>query len=76
VQQAGHALGLKVEIQHLENPRQEAEEHFYQPAHSGLMELGLQPHYMSAGVIQDMLERVLRYQNEIDQAKIYPRVCW
>lgn len=76
VQQAGRALGLKVEIQHLENPRQEAEEHFYQPAHSGLMELGLQPHYMSAGVIQDMLERVLRYQNEIDQAKIYPRVCW
>src|SRR3954451_757835 len=41
VQHAGHGLGLDVEIAELENPRVEAEEHYYNAVHTKLLELGL-----------------------------------
>jgi UDP-sulfoquinovose synthase len=76
VQRAGQSLGLRVEIQHLKNPRKEAEEHFYKPAHSGLLELGLRPHPISEEILCGMLERILPYKNRIDSERIYPRVRW
>jgi UDP-sulfoquinovose synthase len=76
VQQVGTRLGLKVEINHLENPRKEKEEHYYHPRHHGLLELGLQPHYMTDDVLAQMLERVLQYKERIDTRKILPRVKW
>jgi UDP-sulfoquinovose synthase len=76
VQRAGNRLGLNVRVQHLENPRKEAEEHYYNPAHTGLLELGLQPHPMTDDIIAGMLERVLQYRDLIDPSKILPRVRW
>src|SRR5690606_38707168 len=35
-----------VEIHHLDNPRVEHEEHYYNVVHSGLIELGLEPHLL------------------------------
>ena len=76
VQQAGRQLGLDVQIQPIDNPRKEAEEHYYNPVHSGLLELGLRPHYMTEEVLAGMLEKVLRHQDKIDARKIMPRVRW
>lgn len=76
VQRAGEALGLSVEIERIANPRKEAEEHYYNPVHSGLLELGLDPHYMTDEVVTSMLEKVSRYEDRIDPAKILPRVRW
>lgn len=76
VQQAGAGLGLDVEIAHIENPRKESEDHYYNPAHSGLLELGLDPHYMTEEILQGMLEQVIRYRDNIDPGKIHPRVSW
>lgn len=76
VQRVGNQMGLNVQIQSIENPRKEAEEHYYNPAHSGLLELGLQPHYMTDEVVASMLEQVLRYKDRIDTRKILPRVRW
>ena len=42
VQAAGNKLGLKVEVNHLPDPRVEAEEHYYNAKHSKLVDLGLQ----------------------------------
>lgn len=76
VQRVGNEMGLNVQVQHIDNPRKEAEEHYYNPAHSGLLELGLQPHYMTDEVVADLLKQVSRYQDRIDTRKILPRVRW
>lgn len=76
VQEAGQDLGLEVKINHIPNPRLEAEEHYYNPAHTGLLSLGLQPHYLNRQVIMEMLEIVIKYKNNIDKNLIQPAVRW
>lgn len=76
VRSVGAGMGLSVAVGSIENPRKEAEGNYYNPAHSGLLELGLQPHYMTDDVVAEMLERIMRYRNRIDTAKIMPRVKW
>jgi UDP-sulfoquinovose synthase len=44
--QAGQAMGYKVAIQSTDNPRKEAEEHYFNPTCQGLIELSVQPHYL------------------------------
>ncbi|MCB0070870.1 MAG: NAD-dependent epimerase/dehydratase family protein, partial [Caldilineaceae bacterium] len=76
VARVGNEMGLDVEIAHIDNPRKEPEEHYYNPAHSGLLELGLRPHYLTDEVTAAMLEEVSRYKDQIDERRIMPRVRW
>ncbi|MFW6275228.1 MAG: NAD-dependent epimerase/dehydratase family protein [bacterium] len=76
VKKAVESLGLNVKIQHLDNPRKEAEEHYYNPTYTGLKELGLKPNYLTDDVIKEMLEQVMKYKDNIDESNIMPRVRW
>ncbi len=76
VSRVGNAMGLNVEVKSIENPRKELEEHYYNAEHSGLIDLGLKPHYMTDDVLAEMLERVVTYKNMIDKAMMLPRVRW
>lgn len=76
VQKVGKQMGLDVQIKSIDNPRKEKEEHYYNPAHSGLLELGLQPNYMTDEIVANMLTKVLDYKNQIDTKRILPRVRW
>jgi UDP-sulfoquinovose synthase len=76
VQQVANAKGLKAEISRIENPRKEAEEHYYNPAHTGLLELGLEPHYLTDDVISDMIDFVLKHKDKIRAEQIFRRVKW
>lgn len=76
IQHVGNQMGLGVQVKSIDNPRKEKEEHYYNPAHSGLLELGLQPNYMTDEVIAGMLEKVLQYKDRIDTNRIMPRVRW
>jgi UDP-sulfoquinovose synthase len=76
VQQAGRLLGLEVKIRHIPNPRLESEEHYYNPAHTGLLELGLQPHYLDEATLCRMLELVKQYRANIRTELIPPQVTW
>ncbi len=76
VKAVGDRMGLGVEIRSVENPRQEKEEHYYNPRHHGLLELGLEPHHMTEEVLEGMLERILRYRDRIDPRMVMPRVSW
>jgi UDP-sulfoquinovose synthase len=76
VRRVAEEMGLPVEIEHIDNPRKELEEHYYNPAHHGLLDLGLQPHLMTDGVIAGMLEHVQRYRSSIVVERILPRVRW
>jgi UDP-sulfoquinovose synthase len=76
VQRVGNRLGLNVEIRPVLNPRLEAEDHYYNPAHTGLLELGLEPHYLTDQVIVDMLNLVLRHRDRINTDAIFKGVKW
>ncbi len=76
IERVGNSMGLSVEVKSIPNPRKEPEDHYYNPAHSGLMELGLQPNYMTDDVVAAMLEEVIAYKDYIDVSRIMPRVKW
>ncbi len=76
VKEAGAAVGLDVSIQPMPNPRKELEEHYYNPKHSGLLELGLKPHPMTQDILVEMLRKVMHYKGNIARSRIAPRVAW
>ena len=76
VQRVGNRLGLDVRVQNVANPRKEMEEHYYNPAHHGLLELGLKPHFMTDEVVAAMLENVMQHRERIVPRRILPRVRW
>ena len=76
VQNTGNALGLGVRIQHLENPRVEAEEHYYNPKHTGLLDLGLQPNFLTEDVLRGMLEFVTGHRKKIVADRIFRKTTW
>jgi len=76
VKAQSETLGLRVEIDHLKNPRVEAEQHYYNPIHRKLTELGLQPRLLSDELLQSMVKRVREHASRIKQDIILPRVTW
>jgi UDP-sulfoquinovose synthase len=76
VRAAGKQLSLEVKINKIPNPRREAEEHYYKPAHTGLKDLGLQPHYLTSEVLTKMLRIAIKYKHRINRDKIVPQVKW
>ncbi len=69
-------LGIRATIEHAQNPRVEMEEHHYNPAHVRLLQLGLEPHYLSDVLIDSMLRKIEQYRNRIKATIIQPRVQW
>ena len=76
VQNVGNSLGLKVTIQSIENPRIEAEEHYYNPKHTALIDLGLKPNYLTDEAIAQMIEFALKYKNNIVLKQIHQNIKW
>ncbi|QHU99203.1 NAD-dependent epimerase/dehydratase family protein [Synechocystis sp. CACIAM 05] len=76
VQKAGADLGLKVEIDHLENPRVELEEHYFNAVNTNLLDLGLQPHFLSDSLLDSLLNFATKYKDRVDQKHILPKVTW
>ncbi len=72
----GNSLDLKVEIKSIENPRLEAEEHYYNPAHTGLLDLGLDPHYLTDDALREMMALVMKYRERINTRAIFRGVKW
>jgi UDP-sulfoquinovose synthase len=76
VQIAGKDMGLKVEIDHLPDPRVEAEEHYYNAKHSSLLKLGLEPHLLSESLLDSLIHIAVRYRDRIDASLFPPQVNW
>ena len=76
VQRAGREYGLIVRVDHLENPRVEAEEHYYNPKHTKLLDLGLKPHTLSETLIESMFGVIERFQDRIFPEVIMPTTTW
>ena len=76
VKVAGDKLDLGVKIQHVENPRIEAEAHYYNPKHTALLELGLEPNYLSEDVLIQMMAFAIKHKEKINHDSIYRKVKW
>ncbi len=76
VQAAGKKLGIKVAIDHLPTPRVESEDHYYNAKHSKLIDLGLEPHYLSESLLDSLMNIALRYQDRVDIGTFMPQVNW
>ncbi|HVB98668.1 MAG TPA: NAD-dependent epimerase/dehydratase family protein [Candidatus Dormibacteraeota bacterium] len=76
VQAEGKKLGLKVTIDHLPDPRVEAEHHYYNAKHSRLVDLGLNPHLLSDALIDSLMNIAVRYRDRVDPEHFQPRVDW
>jgi UDP-sulfoquinovose synthase len=76
VKLAAKKLGVKVQINHLPDPRVEAEEHYYNAKHSKLLDLGLEPHFLSHSLLDSLMNIALKYRDRIDTSLIQPRVNW
>ena len=76
VARAGKEVGLEVTIEPVDNPRVEAEEHYYQATNTHLMDLGLKPHHLSETLIESMFETIRRYSGRVIRDHIMPKTRW
>lgn len=72
----GDKLGYNVEIKNIENPRKEAEEHYYNPKYQGLIDIGVEPHYLTDEVMEEMFQVVAEYKDNIRNDVIFRGVKW
>jgi UDP-sulfoquinovose synthase len=76
VQTAGAHLGYDVKIEHLPDPRVEKEEHYYNAKHSKLLDMGLEPHFLSESLLDSLMNIAGRYRDRVDKSLFMPRVNW
>jgi len=76
VQAAARKMGLPVEIDFLPPPRVEAESHYYNAKHSKLIDLGLEPHYLSDSLLDSLMNIAVKYSDRIDSSLFLPQVEW
>ncbi|NNC90386.1 MAG: NAD-dependent epimerase/dehydratase family protein [Akkermansiaceae bacterium] len=76
VKYVGDEMGLGVKIERIENPRKELEEHYYNPAHTGLLDLGLEPHPLTEDVLKGLIEVVQAHKDRIATGRIFRGVKW
>ncbi|MCH7717868.1 MAG: NAD-dependent epimerase/dehydratase family protein [Chloroflexi bacterium] len=76
MQEAARELGMDAVIKHLDNPRVEQEEHYYNAKHTRLLDLGLQPHYLSDTLMGSLLVTAKQYAHRARKDTLMPWVNW
>ncbi len=76
VQRVGADMGINVAVEKVADPRIEAEEHYYNAAHTKLLELGLRPHLLTDDIVAHLIETIQRYKDRILLAPIAPKTRW
>ena len=70
IQAAAKHKGRNVEIQHIADPRVEAEVHYYNAKHTKLIDLGLKPRLLSDTLIDSVLDKVEHYKHRVKKDRI------
>ncbi len=76
VTEAAAKLGRAVEIEKIPNPRVETEDHYYNPKNTKLLDLGLQPRYLSQSLFDSLLNIAVKYRDRLKPEVIAPKVNW
>ena len=76
VQRVAADHGFNSSIEHIENPRVELEEHYYNANHTALSTLGLEPHLLTDETVGHMIEVAAQFRHRIDSDVLQPTVMW
>jgi UDP-sulfoquinovose synthase len=76
IQAAAKHKSRSVEIQHIADPRVEAEVHYYNAKHTKLIDLGLKPRLLSDTLIDSVLDKVEHYKHRVKKDRIQALVNW
>jgi UDP-sulfoquinovose synthase len=76
VRTAARRFGLAMQVDHLPDPRVEAEEHYYNARHTKLTELGLRPHLLSESLLDSLVNIAMQHRDLVDPTLLLPRVNW
>ena len=73
---AALTLGIDAHINHVENPRVEKYNHYYNAVNTRLIDLGLEPHLLTEGVLAEILEVARAHAGRVRNELILPSVTW
>ncbi len=76
VKKVGDKLGYNVVVEHINNPRVEKEDHYYNVKYTGLLDLGLKPHYLTDEVLESFFVITDKYKNRINRAAFFRGISW
>jgi len=78
VKSAAKQLGIEVEISHVENPRVEADSHYYNPERKVLPALGFHPRLKMADLAGQLISDLVPYKSRMEKFKgrIMPYTRW
>lgn len=78
VQRVGNRLELEVIVHNVENPRIEAERHYYNPDHQHLLDLGYEPTHDVETELYIMLKDLIKHQSRIKEKQevLIPCIRW
>ncbi len=71
-------MGIPCGVRHIDNPRVEAEKHYYKPDSKGLRKLGFRPKHTLKQELKIMLSDLVRFKKRIEakRDKIMPKILW
>jgi len=76
VKKVGDKLGYDVKIDRIENPRVEKEEHYYNIHYTGLLDLGLKPHYLTDEILESFFVVTGKYKDRINKDSFFRGIKW
>ena len=69
-------IGIDCTIQHIENPRTESENHYFNPKHDKLAQLGYKPNWDIEDEIAGIIKAIMPYKDRINKDVILPKTKW
>ncbi len=76
VVESASKLGVSARVENIENPRVEKYDHYYNATHTGLLDLGLEPHYLGDSLLDSLMNIAIEYRDRIDPDVVMPSVNW
>ncbi len=78
VRKVGTDMGLDVHLRNLTNPRKELEEHYFNPDHQHLLDLGYKPTHDVENEVRIMINDLIKYKERIVARKeaLIPDIRW
>lgn len=76
VVEAASKLGVDARAEEIENPRVEKYDHYYNATHTGLLDLGLEPHYLGESLLDSLMNIALEHKDRVDPEVVMPSVSW
>jgi len=76
VKHAAEHLGYSVQVDHVDNPRVELEDHYYNATHTKLLDLGLEPTLLREELIESVIHAIERHKDRVIESSIDPHTRW